>query len=301
MIFGYGICVVFTFVLSIFIIDETTWRKKMKTLRFSTFLACALAVVSYGVALADLTPQQIKTQFDGLGANGWSFNSSQSPEKVFSATNAASVPDLSAYIASTRGSGGTANYSFYSFCANGALGSTASGTATLSYNPTTGVSQNASGGVLSVGAAYLYKQYATGQLASFDYATLPQNAPRSTDASLLASALSILMTRNVTTINNAVPTNKYIAAMLQVNTAAYWANTYSLNQRYAEIGDYAVFIMNIRNASGASTQDFFYVAKADLGDGGQVPEPATLLLWSLGSIGTVGVGYYRQRNKKSSS
>ena len=273
----------------------------MKTLRFSAIMVCAMTMVSYGVALADLTPQEIKTYFDGLGPNGWGFSSSQSPEKVFTASNAARVPDLSAYIASTRGGGGTANYTFYSFCANGAIGATASGNAKLSYDSATGLSKNANGGVLTVGAAYLYSQYATGQLAGFDYASLPQTGTRgASDAPLLASALGTLMTGNVTSITNAASSNKYLAAMLQYRTADYWATAYNLNQRYDEIGDYAVFIMNITNSSGQSTQDFFYVAKANLGGGGdQVPEPATLLLWSLGSVGVAGVGYCRKRCKKT--
>ena len=95
---------------------------------------------------------------------------------------------------------------------------------------------------------------------------------------------------------------KKIALLTKIlnTTIDYSSNT---NLRYLELGDFAVFMMDI-NGSSARTQ--LYVTYAShsgnyedgIGDDiGNAPEPATLLLWSLGSVGALEFRHYRKRSK----
>ena len=287
--------------LFVFTVQNEERESKMKAIRLILLLAAVLSFANSGLVFADLTPNQIVSGFNGLGTNGWAFSSSQTTERLFSSRVAANTPDVSAYAASTRGGGSAANYSFYTFCAYGSGPLVASGTARLNYNATTGATRNAGGEALSVGGALLYQRYAAGVLAGFDYASQPQNGQRSGDASTLSSTIRTLMTTTVQNANSLNWTsNKFLAFLLTINSdRSFWVADYDVNRRYDEIGDYAVFVMSINDSNGnGPCQDHLYVARADYGGGGGgVPEPATLLLWVFGSLGTLGVGYCRKRAK----
>ena len=257
--------------------------EKMKTLKIVVLLAIAFPLMNCGVVRADLTPGQIVSQFNSLGTYGWAFTSSGSAPRQFTASSTAFVPDLSAYASSTSSS-----FAFNSFCVNTSIAAVSSGAAKLSYNPTTGITQNASGIALSVGGALLYQQYAAGVL------------PNASNTTTLASTIRSL--NSATSINSlSWTTDTFLSYLLTLNADRnYWIGNYNVNQRYDEIGDYAVFIMNITNATGTiQYQDHLYVARADYGGDKGVPEPATLLLWALGSVGALGVGKYRRiKNQK---
>jgi len=249
----------------------------MKTLKNLVLLTVALTLVNCGVALAELTPSQIVSQFNNLGTNGWAFDTRGSIPSTFTATNSSLVPDLSAY----------ASGSLNSFCVNMNLGAISRGVATLSYNADTGRTQNASNVALSVGGALLYQQYAAGLLP-----VVLGSISIDTSIRALNNATS------VTAINWSQGFYAYLYSLKP--DSSYWIANYNVNQRYDEIGDHAVFVMNIKGATGtANYQDFLYVARADYGGNNDVPEPATLLLWTLGSAGAFGFNHYRKRNKKA--
>jgi hypothetical protein len=160
--------------------------------------------------------------------------------------------------------------------------------ARLSYNGVTGETKNASGVALSVGGALLYQQYATGEL------------PNAGTLSTLATAIRAL--NSATSITSITWTTGYYAYLLTINDDRnFWIGNYNVNQYYEEIGNYAVFIMNIWTTTGGVAQDHLYVARVDYGGGGSsdVPEPATLLLWTLGGVGALGANRWRKRSQKA--
>ena len=268
----------------------------MRKNQLSTLLALALMVISGGIVRAELTPNEIVARFSSSGTYGWSFTSSLlgTGERAF--TGPAGFNVSGAYINGTS----TDINSFNSFCIEPNVGSIASiGTAKLNFSGGNSTRRDSDQSAVSVGAAFLYRQYATGTFASslYDYASTSQ---RTTDSSLLRDTLRALMNPQSGTLD--WTGNKLLAYLQTVNgDRTYWTGVYNPNQRYDEIGDYAIFAMNIKSTTGTGQyQDFLYIAKADYGNGGGngVPEPATFLLWSLGSFGALGVSRYRRVSTK---
>ena len=277
----------------------------MRTRQFSVLLAVALTAMCSGGLRADFNAQFVVDNFAGAGQRTWTFNSSTNPgltERSFF-NNSGIVPNRAAFAVSSAGFVGTqtGTHTFYSFCVNQNITTAATaGTATLNYNAATGVTRNASDQALTVGAAWLFQQYATGSLAGFSYNLAL--GTRNSDASLLQSAIYLLMNAGTTVATLNASTNTFVQAMLRANDTdtSYWLNTYNVNQRYNEIGDHAIFVMNIRNNIGVANQDHLYIVQATYGGGGSsdVPEPASLLLWTLGGLGLAYTSRARNRRLK---
>ena len=275
----------------------------MRTRQFSVLLAVALTAMCSGGLRADFNAQIVVDNFAGAGQSTWTFNSTNQPggyERSFY-HNSGIVPNRGAFAVNSTGFYGTqaGTNLFYSFCVNQNINTVATaGTATLNYNAATGVTQNASGQALTVGAAWLFQQYATGYLAGFSYNNMVGAGTRfSRDTNLLQSAINLLMSGG----DIIGSTNTFVQAMLQANSSAsYWLGTYNVNQRYNEIGDHAIFVMNIRNNGGVANQDHLYIVQANYGGGGSsdVPEPASLLLWTLGGLGLAYTSRARNRRLK---
>jgi len=266
----------------------------MKKLRISVILLSVMAISNIDAVFAELTPQQIVDQFNSLsGPNGWSFTSGIYTERYFASANAAFTPDLSAYYAYAHG---TLANSFRTFCVEPNSPSIASsGTAKLNFTDGNSTRVSIDNKAVSIGTAFLYKQFATASFAPslYDYTNASQ---RSSDYSSLLTTLRALMSPQGSLDWT---TNKYLRYLLSLNDSReYWTSIYNPGDRYTEIGDYAIFVMNISNSSGTGEyQDFLYIAKAQYPNNG-VPEPATLLLWTLGA-GTLGFGYRRRRRDKT--
>lgn len=263
-------------------------------MRYSKYLTmavlmCVSTLILQQEAKADLTASEIVSSFNNLNSGqGLYFlytTSSTYEGRIAKASTSADVADVSAYAASTASSAGY----FFSFCVE----SSSTITANLNYygqlDYNGGVTQTSSGNVLTVGAAYLYQQFAAGTLAGYSY-----SSGRSTSATAMREALYVLTGQQ--TIAN-WSNNTFLSHLLTVNNSqSYWIASYDPGQYYTEIGNFSVFVMQVTSATnGAEAQDFVYVAKASFGD---VPEPATFILWLMGSVSALGAGYAKKRRKK---
>ena len=262
----------------------------MKTLRFSALLAVALTAMSCGVLRGEYTASEIVAGFNANG--GWSFNSTGGmyERRFYSSIN--TMPDVRAYSSVLGASG------IYAMCMSSGSSAPSSGTATLNYNATSGLTRNRDDVALSVGGAVLYKMYATGTLGIFNYTQAMNTGQRYSDATDLRNAIYAL--NNATSVNTPTwTTNRFLQYLLNIrNDREYWILDYNTNLRYTELGDFAVFMMN----TGNGYQTNLYLSYAShLGnfENPGVPEPATLLLWTLGSIGALGFRHYRKRSGKA--
>ena len=246
-------------------------------------LAALLVAVSVsGTVFADVNATAIVDEFNSLnGGAGWKFNWQSGSVVKLTTTGSNQNVDTSAYVSTT---GGT-NW-FETFCVEPTGPTTTAMIGKLNYAG--GATKNSNGVALNLGAAYLYKMYATGTLSGFNY------SGTSTDGTL-ATAIRILLGFN--TLSNWT-TNTFLNVLMQENTdKAYWQGAYDPSKVYNEIGDYSVFIMQVTYASnGTNGQDFLYLAKHEPST--DVPEPASILLWSLGGLGIAGSWARKRRMKR---
>ena len=182
--------------------------------------------------------------------------------------------DLSAYSPLVSGSN-----TFQSFCAESTAGvysnTALNGKLSLVGNNT----YNTSSKALSVGTAYLYKLFATGELLNYSYTNGASNS------STLRTALWAAMGSTTVADWNADP---YLSQLLAVNSDKnFWLSTYDASQHYDCIGDYTVLILQCTTTSGMNTQDAYYLIKGS-GGSASAPEPATLALWMIGGLLPIG-------------
>ena len=256
-----------------------------------TRLALSVVLISClcGMSFADFNAATFVSEFNAKN-NGQGFRftyTTVNGEAQLTQVSGTASIDLSAYN-SSKSTGGT-NY-FRTFCNEPNQGVSSIYKGSLNYS--NGVTKNSEGKAVKLGTAVLYSQFAAGTLANYAYTGT--SSTRTTDAGLLKTALQATM--GVTTVSN-WNSNKYLAQLLAINSSqSYWTGAYDPNKYYAEVGDYAVFAMNNYSSSGAAQQDFFYVTKANYDNG--VPEPATLLLWSVGGMSLAGASWRKRRITK---
>lgn len=255
-------------------------------------LAFASLALVANSALAEFNASQYVSDFNSMnGGQGARINYSSTgiaAERMVIQANGTSDFDLSAYSSSTGGS----NY-FLSFCVEPTQDTQNIYKGSLNYS--NGITKTTSNHVVSVGAALLYSQFASGQLPNYF------NSSQSDNASYLRMALYHLM--KIETGVTSWGTNQYLGYLIDINSdISYWTAAYDPNQYYEEIGNYAVFALNTYTSGNVHRQDFLYVTTADYGNGGgnggDVPEPATLLLWTLGGLGAAGASWRKRRNQQ---
>ena len=258
-------------------------------------IAAVFILIAAGAsAFADLNAQAIVSAFNNLNPTqpaaqqGYNFTYfAQAGGNSMQVTTGRDRANLTAYT-STFASDGN-NY-FRSFCVE-TLESISNGTnyiGKLNLQADGRTKTTESGTYLSLGAAYLYKEFAT-QLN-------PLGAGNMNATLITAMQDAIHMTMGLASWNSS---NTYIQRLMaQNNSQSYWMQDYYTTREYAEIGSYSVFVMNVTTLSGAAAQDQIYIARASVVPPGVVPEPATMLLWSIGGMGLVGSSWARQRRMK---
>jgi hypothetical protein len=285
----------------------------MKHNRFFLLLAtAALMAVFQASAFADLTAKEVKAEFDGLNGRGFlfttytdsgSFNQAlRAGEISLIAARGKEMPDLGGYVADTSG----ADY-FQTFCVAplqefragetniGKLDVTDDWTTTLADDWITTITNRVST-PLNLGIAYLYKEFAAGTLDGYNY-----TSGRATSAVELQYAIWYLLEETSSIPSDYVKAdNIFLNLLSSINPGSNltWDDTYYLDETYAFMGSAKVFVIRAEldtlARSGANTrQDTLYVWDPGSSD---VPEPASILLWTLGSLGAAGMAYRKRRN-----
>jgi len=279
----------------------------MRTRIFSALLAVVFTVIGSGGLRAEFNVQQIQTQFNSMNSSnpnnqGYDFlYYSQVAGNSLQASSGTVRPNMSNYntYASDRSS------YFRSFCVNPTLtvsnGQRYYGNLNIQADGTTRTVDNA---VLSVGAAFLYKTYATQLPTDAAPYNIFSDLHLENRSAQFEQALHYLMGLSGApdTIWNENVYLQFLTQQYPGKTRDYWTRDYSATQYYGEIGDYFVYVMNVnvRNANGttgAAGQDFLYLASATWTTSG-VPEPATLLFWTLGGLGLACTSRTRSRRMK---
>lgn len=260
-----------------------------------------------GSVFADFDATQFALQFNGLNnGQGFRYNYTTANGSIVGtgselqlSNQAGTAPvDFSAYSPSHYTGG--ANY-MRTFCIEPNVSTIAnSGMADLNYQ--NGQTRTSSGFAVKLGTAVLYSQFAGGHLNNFTYTSIGRNADYSALKSAIQATMGLAGFENYNW-----SANRYLSQLLSLNSDKnYWKGAYDPNKYYQEVGDYAVYAMNVYNNNGGNTQDFLYVTQATYSNnnGGpdpSVPEPATILLWSLGALGVAGTSWRRRYCKKNKS
>ena len=276
------------------------------------FLVASLAVIllmAVGVSVfADYSAQTISKEFAGMnGGRGYVYDTSQNegylsplPTRGF---------DL---VVNPTGLDAFYNNRFWSIdlsadgtCDGIYWGKLSPYPFTDSYD---GFSKTNEGVYLTLGAAYLYKQYATGAFPNayidiYDHKYL-EDAIRAAMKIIVNDPYQVDIMYYY--VNYDWDSNPYTRALLAENSDKnYWLARYDNTWRYDEIGDYCVFVMNLDAASSTYSipkGDGLYIAEGSEfrnTDQPGVPEPAMLLLWTLGGLGLAGSSWGRScRTKK---
>ena len=259
----------------------------MKIIRFfvSAIVILAVGMSMQNIVKADMNAQGIVDQFNSAsGGTRMQFNYGYNYEVTMTQVNGMGFADTSAYA---QGVTGGSNY-FTTFCMEPSVGVSTQMSAQLSYAGNTSTTETGRNS-LTIGAAYLYSQFAAGTLSGYTYTN---TSARTTSNSNLTTALRYLI--GVYTADWSNPFMKYLLTVNEDKN--FWLQSYNPNQYYDVIGNYSVFVMNNSIGTNTPRQNFLYVTTAiNTTDGPSgTPEPGTVLLWGLGCLGAFRVASKRR-------
>ncbi|MDR1959721.1 MAG: hypothetical protein LBQ54_11885 [Planctomycetaceae bacterium] len=200
---------------------------------------------------------------------------------------------------------------FSTFCVSPNRTTTRGVNATGTLNYSNGQTKTSDGNALTLGAAFLYKMYATEQINSVGQEIYGQGGFMWGEGGLAGRESDIIWLRAAVLyylgIIDDVPSNasgytyllnQYAIRNLGLSDIteanAFWMQTYDPSAYYDFIGDYSIFVMNVTQ-NGATAQDLLYITPMTPLGGGSTPEPGILLLWTLGSCGLAGWGWKRKQ------
>ena len=167
-----------------------------------------------------------------------------------------------------------------------------------------GATRTSAGTAINLGVVYLYTQYSTGKLYGYDYAN-------NSNAAELNEAFQFLMGNGngVTTWTN----NRFLEHLVtETGGPGVWTTPYNLNTVYPAWVDnnYAVYVINLSQIDYERLPelyptipympvgDMLYLVRRDGGDiddPNPVPEPATLIIWSVIGVGLLGTTRRKKR------
>ena len=281
---------------------------------FSPALFAVLFLTTFsGTALADLSTQQLVDDFNTMNnPNGYLFRASTIGNGSLASYGLRSgeirlqnyadpvtgqTPDLSGYMTGRTANNGLGiNFSFQTFCVAPELSILSDDPLNgwLNYEPDRTCTFN--GNSLTLGVAWLYKEFAAGTLAGYYYDNTDPVNNRVNSAVMLQDAIWFLQGDTTYMVDPATnwTSNRFLE--LLDNMPGYnWTAAYNPAANYGGLmGDSKVFVMNVSVAANTAVirQDVLYVTQ--YGDS-VVPEPASLLLWTIGSLGAVGAVYHKRR------
>ena len=256
---------------------------KHNKLLWNLLVVTLLLAFAQSSVYAELNANEIYTTFNSTNGNqGFRFTYSVTSNGFVALTTQPGFAHVNfdAYMYGTTGG----DDFFTTLCVEPDVAVVSLGLGLLNYDTVNGISQTTLGQVLSLGAAFLYKQYATGELVVSSQA----------DMAAYYAAMQVLM-GNTTGVSWG--SNPYLSSLLdRTSDNSYWMNVYKPAQSYTEIGNFCVFVMEVTDSSmSGNSQNFLYISSGNKPPF-PVPEPATLLFWSLG-LGLGGSWWVRQRRR----
>ena len=264
-----------------------THTKTLATLFTAIFAA---TVFCGNFSFADFDARNIQENFDAMNSGDdfiFTFKADSQGGDILTSANGKDDVDVTAYNMQSGRSGFDSSQQSYfrTFCVEpGATvreGEVLIGTLSYELKGSEMVTQTTEGNELTLGAAILYKEFAVGNRSAVG----------------LRDAILVLMGINS---SNNWGTNEHLAYLWGIaSDSDVWTVNYDPAQYHAMIGDYCVFIMDVVSATDRrDRQDFLYIAKVNTST--DVPEPASILLWTLGGLGAVGTSWARKRRMKKS-
>ena len=263
--------------------------KHTKTLAilFAAILVATVFCGNYSFADFDVKKiQEIQGTFVN-GGNEFFFTYEENPQgDILTSAEGKEDVDITAYSLPLGRSGYDASQQafFRTFCIepDAPVEGTLVGTLNYEMKGTEWVTQTSEDNELTLGAAILYKEFAVDG--------------RSADS--LRQAILVLM--GMDTINS-WSDNVHLQYLYEKNQFTdVWTANYDPAQYHELVGDYCVFVLDVVSATDRSNrQDFLYIAKVNTST--DVPEPASLLFWTLGGLGAAGTSWARKRRMKKLS
>lgn len=250
----------------------------------SLFLIVIFLVTS-SITYADFVVEQAQNTVNAFNSlnDGKGYVYQVSPDKGrYNLTSAQGYEqaNLGAYSSMTGGE----NF-IKTFCVEPIVGTAPKQIGKLNYENNS--SQTTSGHKLTLGSAYLYASFATGDLNGYNYLS-----PNYTNGKELSNAIQFLM-GSIYDINWYA--NDFLVGLLGIkDDQSYWEQVYDPGQYYDEIGDYSVFVMNNQDEYGTHRQDFLYLAEHESG-AAVTPEPASFLIFGAGLAGLALAGRLRKK------
>lgn len=242
-----------------------------------TFI-CTLIVSLFAfaqLAMADYTV--MATGGGSVGAGPWSYGNGSLYGGEFTFTTGGL--DTTAYVNTTTNQGGTTN-TFQTFC----LETQVEYSTNTPYSAVLSNYSPMDGKALTQGAAWLYWQFATGQLQGYDYSNATS---RTNSAGLLQEAIWSLMNQSQPFTNQ--PVNSSTNSFYSLASTTLGANLLNANN-----GQYNVYVLNLYTDPSHTTEAQDQLVLAGPLDEPNVPPsptPIPAAAWLLGSglMGLLGL------------